>query len=539
MKQLLPVIIFLLIFLSKGLAQNPIAGEVLVMLETPRSKSSAFPRLNQQGFFQHIGLAVEEVLSQKIGIYRLTFDANLAKPATVVDALRQEPTIKLTQLNYIADYRKTPNDGLFSEQWNINQINAPEAWDITTGGLTADGDTIVVLVIDNGLDMSHEDLQQNIWTNRAEIPDDGLDNDNNGYIDDYYGWNFTTNSDNHQETIFDYHGTPVVGIIGARGDNETGIAGINWAVKIMMMSSQTGAISDLIKSYDYALNMRERYDNSNGTDGAFVVATNLSAGISNAFPNDFPVWCAVYDSLGARGVLSVNAVDNQIHNIDVTGDMPTHCPSSYLIAVTDTDRSDQLRAAYGKTHVDLAAPGAGCYSITPSDGYNNFGGTSCASPHVAGAIALMYALPNPNFISYTKAHPSKAAQLVKQMLLEGRTSLAALANITVAGGRLDLFESLSLLDRYFEGYNENFDLVNLSPNPVSDELTIQYQSPEVATFDLLIYNALGQLMTVQPQKPEKFGFKTIKIDVSAFQRGIYFLILRNGTTQIVQKFVVH
>lgn len=223
----------------------------------------------------------------------------------------------------LQDCGTIPNDPNFTNQNDLEMIGMPNSWDLTTGGLTYRGDTIVVAVIDDGFQLSHEDLKENLWHNPGEIPNDGIDNDGNGYKDDYYGVNITTGRDNHPVMS---HGTSVSGIIGAKGNNGKGISGINWNIKLMTISYDHH-ISQLVEAYNYVLDMRKKYNDTKGSEGAFVVAVNLSSGIEFALPQNFPLWCSFYDSLGAQGVLSVCSASNDHHNVEIYGDLPARCTS--------------------------------------------------------------------------------------------------------------------------------------------------------------------------------------------------------------------
>ncbi|MBP8754784.1 MAG: S8 family serine peptidase, partial [Chitinophagales bacterium] len=210
-----------------------------------------------------------------------------------------------------------PNDLSFPLQWNFYNdgttggiadadIDADEAWDITTGGLTALGDSIVIAVIDDGFDINHLDL--NFWKNYNEIPSNGIDDDGNGYIDDFNGWNVLTETDVLDEYL---HGTHVSGIAGAKGNNGFGVTGVNWDVKIMAVSIGLAVYeSNALEAYAYVFDQRKLYDETNGEKGAFVVVTNSSFGIDYQLPEDYPIWCAMYDSLGRLGILNAAATIN-------------------------------------------------------------------------------------------------------------------------------------------------------------------------------------------------------------------------------------
>lgn len=346
--------------------------------------------------------------------------------------------------------RAVPDDSLYNRQWQYKNtgtnsggvagadINAEGAWDITTGGLTPDGDTIVVAVVDDGLDIDHEDIADNLWYNRLEIDGDGIDNDSNGYVDDIHGWN--VGGDNNDVVSDGSHGTPVAGIIGARGNNRKGVTGVNWNVKLMPIRYGSATEANALASYAYAYKMRKRYNESNGAAGAFVVATNSSWGIDRGNPEDAPLWCAMYDSLGKVGILSMGATANVNLNVDVEGDLPTGCTSRFLIAVTNLDKNDTkvTGAGFGKKSVDIGAFGAESYTVATNNRYGGFGGTSGATPHITGAVALMYAVPCNDLASLTKQDPQAAALYVKDIILNTTTPNASLDGITTTSGKLNL-----------------------------------------------------------------------------------------------------
>lgn len=360
------------------------------------------------------------------------------------------PEVQTVQMNHYITQRETiPTDTLFSDQWfhkndgsnggNVDaDIDTPDAWDITTGGLTAHNDTIVVCVIESsGVDISHIDLADNIWHNHTEIPDDGIDNDGNGYVDDYNGWNVATLDD---AVGSGSHGTRVAGMIGAKGNNVTGVTGVNWDVKMMIIRGQVASNeASVIAAYDYPLNMRKRYNDSYGQEGAFVVATNASWGIDNGDPADSPIWCAMYDTLGTYGIINIAATTNSNNNVDVVGDLPTACPSDYLIGVTMTNNQDiRANSGYGTTHVDLAAPGFGVTLPLPGGFYTATTGTSFASPCVAGAVALAYSSPCVSFIETAKNNPSLAALQMRDYILNNVDYVSNLDGEVGTSGRLNV-----------------------------------------------------------------------------------------------------
>ncbi|MCK4694239.1 MAG: S8 family serine peptidase, partial [Candidatus Cloacimonetes bacterium] len=193
--------------------------------------------------------------------------------------------------------------------------------------------------------------------------------------------------------------------------------------------------------------MRASYNETDGELGAFVVATNASFGVNYANPANYPLWCAMYDTLGYVGVLSTGATMNINVNVDETGDMPTACDSDYLITVTNTTHNDlkNSSAAYGPTTIDLGAPGTTIKSTDLSNTYTYKTGTSMATPQVTGAIGLLFSAAPVSFLEQYEQNPSEVALLIKQYILDGVDPLEDLDGITVSGGRLNIFNSLLLL----------------------------------------------------------------------------------------------
>lgn len=433
----------------KAQVKNHVAGDMLVKTYTPINELLATYTSNHS-----TTLRLKQHISKPFHIYLLEFDPSSFSEEKMLNLLRNDPRIEVAQYNHILEYRATtPNDPLFNNQWqyvNTGQsggtagadLDAELAWDITTGGTTALGDTIVVAIIDDGIDLNHPDIAPNLWVNHHEIPNDGIDNDNNGYIDDYKGWNAYLNSGNL--STGGQHGTPVAGIIGAKGNNGIGVTGINWDVQLMIIKGG-GNEAQAIASYSYCYTQRKRYNETNGAEGAYIVATNSSWGVDGGQAADAPLWCGFYDTLGMQGILSCGATANNNVNVETHGDLPTTCPSDYLISITNVDDTDTKvpNAGYGSTSIDLGAFGAGTFTTNAGGSYGAFGGTSGATPHVAGTVALMYAVNCPSFASAAKQNPANTALLVKQYLLAGTDSLPSLNNITVTGGRLNMFKAVN------------------------------------------------------------------------------------------------
>ena len=203
--------------------------------------------------------------------------------------------------------------------------------------------------------------------------------------------------------------------------------------------------SNVISAYEYPKVMRDIYNESNGTAGAFVVATNASWGIDQANPVNYPIWCAYYDELGESGILNCGATTNSALNVDAVGDMPTACSSDYMVSVTATNDNDvRTFSGYGVTTIDLGAPGDQVYLPSGSSGYGNTSGTSFASPCVAGAIGLVYSVPCPDLAELSYSNPQAAADMVLGYIYEGVDLVPNLITEVVTGGRLNVANSVNL-----------------------------------------------------------------------------------------------
>ncbi|MCB0687843.1 MAG: S8 family serine peptidase, partial [Saprospiraceae bacterium] len=398
-----------------GQAMDHKQGEVILCLH-PQTSLAAITQRHALMENVPTDFVLDRCLNQHMNIWKAQFDYTKINERRLLDQLNQDPEIVVAQLNHFLKQRSNiPNDPKVESQWQWFNIGAYDAWTFTTGGITQSGDTIVVAVLDVGVYDRHEDLIGNIWTNKNEIPHNGIDDDENGYVDDYRGWNVLYANDSIDPEIFsgdvqETHGTEILGVIGADGNNGIGVSGINWNVKMMNVYINSDLNeADIIAAYGYVLDQRKLYNESGGQKGAYVVATNLSYGDEDLNPSETPIWCAVYDSLGEQGILNCTATANTSIDIDSIMDVPTSCASPYMISVTATN-SDDVRsfAAYGKNDIDIAAPGSQLLTTSIPD-YDYVTGTSFASPMVAGAIALLYSAPCGDLAALSHTSPAEAA----------------------------------------------------------------------------------------------------------------------------------
>src|ERR1035437_1742636 len=281
---------------------NIVPGNLLIMLDSDKSVEK-IQREMQSLNGTKTDLKMERTLSRSMHIYLFDFNPSTINKEQILLAVKTNPHVKIAQFNHTFQERISfPNDSLFGSMWDMSNtgqsggtphadIDATEAWDITTGGVTSQGDTIVVAVIDGGFDLTQKDLS--FWKNYGEIPNNGIDDDGNGFIDDHDGWNGQTATDNFSVAS---HGTHVSGTVGAKGNNGIGVTGVNWNVKVMPISYNgsggNGFEANVVASYAYAMDQRRLYNQTNGVKGAFIVSTNSSFGVDLAMPSAYPLWCA-------------------------------------------------------------------------------------------------------------------------------------------------------------------------------------------------------------------------------------------------------
>jgi len=398
----------------------------------------------------------------------LTVEKALEKLNKANGILYAEPDYQVKALSTF------PNDTSFGSLWGMHNtgqsggtvdadIDAPEAWDISTGS-----SDIIVAVIDTGVDYTHSDLAANMWVNQLEFSGTpGVDDDGNGFVDDIYGYDFCNNDGNPMDDH--YHGTHCAGTIGAVGNNGTGVAGVCWNVKIMALkfldSSGSGYTSDAIESVQYSVLMGANVSsNSWGGGGGY------NQGLKDAI-----------DAAGAAGMLFVAAAGNDNSNNDTIPFYPSNYTSPSLIAVMATDRNDNKSSFsnYGLVSVDLGAPGSSILSCKPGNQYQYLNGTSMAAPHVAGACALLWSM-----------NPTLSNSGVKDILL--RTVDKTLSGKCVSQGRLNLYNAVLEVKAPWihiepdegtigpgESHNINvtFDAAGLAPGTYEAEIIIASNDP--------------------------------------------------------------
>ena len=303
---------------------------------------------------------------------------NLCKRAKIRKMLAKIPGSRC-EPNYAYFQSTTPNDYYFSNQYGANLTALTSAWEKTTGR-----NDLVVLLVDTGIAYNHPDLRENIWNNPREIPGNGLDDDKNGVVDDVYGYNAITGSGNPLDD--NGHGTHVAGIIAAKGNNQIGIAGVAWNVKIatakFLSSSGSGSLANAVKAIDYGTKLRLAGNN--------VVVSNNSWGSSSGS-------IALADAIkraSNAGILFVTAAGNMAQNIDKYPVYPAAYPFPNVISVASATRSAELSyfSNYGVLNAHIAAPGSAIISTLKSNSYGNMSGTSMSAPYVSGAAVLIQSM---------------------------------------------------------------------------------------------------------------------------------------------------
>jgi hypothetical protein len=408
---------------SQAAARQPspqtVPGELLIGFRSDVSTADQQKLLRSHG------------ASERRSFKRIHTSLVRVSPADVTaaaDALRNDPRVRYAEPNFVVKADALPNDPSFGNTWGLNNtgqtingspgtadadIDAPEAWNVTTGS-----PSVTVAVIDTGVDGSHPDLASQMWINPGEnctgCRTDGIDNDHNGYVDDWRGWDFANNDNN--PTDDHGHGTHVAGTIGASGNNGVGVAGVNWNVKIMpvkfLNAQGSGTIANAVSAVLYA-------------------AQNGAAVMNNSWAGpDYSQ--ALADAIGVadqRNSLFVAAAGNNGTDNDTSPTYPASFDNPNVLAVAATDNNDN-RAYFsntGRMSVDIGAPGVDIYSTWPGGGYQFLSGTSMATPHVAGAAALAKA-----------AFPSASAVGLKDLLLNAADPKPSLARLTTSGARLNV-----------------------------------------------------------------------------------------------------
>jgi subtilisin family serine protease len=383
-----------------------------------------------------IGAQVLQSFQIVSNLYLVKIPAHLSVPEAIArykgyaNVLYAEPNYIVRKAQHV---QLTPNDPNFTQLWGLHNtgqtggtpdadIDAPEAWDITTGS-----SSVVVFVIDTGVDYNHPDLNANLWTNPGETPGNGIDDDGNGYVDDIYGIDTFYNDTDPFDG--DGHGTHVSGTIGAIGNNNVGVVGVNWSVKIghckFLSDSGFGSTAGAISCLQYILNLKQTGNPAND-----IIATNNSWG-GGGFSQ------ALHDAIKAHmnaGILFIAAAGNSNANNDTALFLPASYYLPNMIAVAASNHTDAKAgfSNYGRRTVHVGAPGQDILSTVPGNSYDTFSGTSMATPHVTGLAALIKA-QFPSFTWY---------QIRNRILATGDVT-TGMQNVTISDRRINAYGALT------------------------------------------------------------------------------------------------
>lgn len=341
-------------------------------------------------------------------------------PQTASWRLGRVPGVRYVELdaNLIRDAAIT-NDPLASSLWGLDSandvdVNASQAWTITTGS-----PSVIVAVIDSGIDLNHPDLAGRIWVNPGEIPNNGRDDDRNGYRDDRNGWNFYARNNDVRD--LDGHGTHVAGTIAAVANNGLGVVGVAPGVRIMPLKffgpSGDGAISDAVAAIYYAVANGAKVINASWGGAEYSRSLDDAIGYANS-----------------QGVVFVTAAGNSTSNNDARPTYPPNIAHPNVLSVAAIDRNGNLASFsnYGARTVDVAAPGVDILSTIPGGRYETYSGTSMATPHVAGVVALL-----------ASRSPELSAAAIVERVRASAKKLPSLTGKVASGGVADAYAALT------------------------------------------------------------------------------------------------
>ena len=398
------------------LREEMVATHVLVTLSEGEDPSAFLAKMGTQA-------TTMERVTPDVPLYRVHLTAvSLEALPNALDTAADQPGALAVEPDYVRQAILVPNDPKYLDGtlWGLNQtsdadIDAPEGWNVRSSA-----GAVIVAVIDTGIKTTHQDLAANMWRNSAEIAGNKIDDDANGFVDDIFGCDAYNNDGD--PTDDQGHGSHCAGTIGGTGNNGIGVTGVAWGVKLMgckfLSATGSGADSDAVRCIDYARSKGAKVlSNSWGGGGAGV---SLQAAIERT---------------RTAGLIFVAAAGNDGINTDISPSYPASLATDNIVSVAATTRTDTLASFsnYGSVTTDLGAPGDGIYStVSTSDtAYATYSGTSMATPHVAGVLALLMA-----------QFPTESYSSIITRLMNGTDKVPALAGKTKSGGRLNLANAL-------------------------------------------------------------------------------------------------
>ncbi|MGZ3742043.1 MAG: S8 family serine peptidase [Bdellovibrionota bacterium] len=411
-------------------------GEVIVKVKPAALATASLSQIFDAGRFRIAEIKAFET-NKEFYTVKLAGDEQTAQ---YLEASASNPALQYAEPNYLlhiegfrddAPAEKLPAVSEFGMLWgmkNVGQKDAEGTVGVTGAdigatkalALTTGNKDVTIAVIDTGMDYTHPELKDNVFQNKADCFNDGVDHDGNGFVNDCHGWNFAAGASTNNPMDDNEHGTHVSGTIGANGDGGGHIAGVNWHTSIMPVKfldgQGSGSLDDAVKAIQYATKMHVKIMSNSWGGGGFSQA--MMDAITEA---------------KNQGILFVAAAGNDSDNADST----PHYPASYqvdnVISVAASTNRDTLAtfSTYGKRTVHIAAPGHKIYSSVPGGKYDNFSGTSMATPHVSGAAALVWGA-NMN-LNYAQ---------IKDRLLKSRDYVPTLTRKVASSGRLNVYNAL-------------------------------------------------------------------------------------------------
>jgi subtilisin family serine protease len=491
-------------------------GEVIVKFKPGKSLEA----LGAAGTAK--GLRVAKNLDRALGIQLLKFESGMSE-SDMVKFLKESRTVEYAEPNYI--YQPTSvSDPLYGKLWGLKNtgqsiegesgkagidIKAETAWARTKGSSST-----VIAVIDTGTDYTHPDLKDNIWKNPGEVPNDGIDNDKNGYIDDVNGWNFFDGNNNpYYGPGEDDHGTHVSGTIAGKA-NTAGVIGVAPNVKVMplkFIGPFGGSLDDAIAAINYAKAKGVKITNNSWGGGGYSQA--------------------LYDTIKNSNSLFVAAAGNSSSNADTTPMYPAAYNLSNILSVAAITNTGSMASFsnYGATSVDVAAPGQSILSTLPLNTYEYFDGTSMAAPHATGVAALVTAVNS----SFTPLQ-------IKDRIMKTVTKLSSLTGKTVTGGLINAGAAVVTdVDGEIPGVKLNGTSVTSTLNATSDKddvysitllkgekVSVSLTGAKGTDFDIYLYNSSAKTVNSSSGMvafSEKAGTSTESFSFVAPSDGTYYL----------------
>lgn len=469
--------------------------------------------------------------------------------AEAAQRLSSVPGVLFAEPNYLHTAAVVSNDTYYTsgQLWGMYSDDSPtaiggagttntfgsqaeEAWNDGNIG----SDSVYVGIIDEGFQYAHPDLDGNSWTNPFDLVD-GVDNDGNGKIDDVHGWDFYSNNNSVYDGTGDDHGTHVAGTIGAEGGNGAGVAGVNWNVTMIsakFLGPNGGYTSGAVEALDYLTDLKTRH-------GINIVATNNSWG-GGGYSQSLH---AAINRAAKQGILFVAAAGNAGTNNDTSASYPANynttqsagseSAASYdavisVASITSTGARSSF-SSYGATTVDLGAPGSGIVSTVPTNNYASYSGTSMATPHVTGAIAL-----------YAAKYPTATAAQIRSAILASATPTSSLNGITVTGGRLNVQAALQIApgigmsidditkNEGHSGTTEYTFTVTLTSAPTQGTVTVNYATANgSATFESGDYAETNGSLSFSASDTSKTVTVYVNGDVTVESTESFSVVLSN------------